>query len=121
MQITSEVRRSGSMQIWRMEPDGTNQVQVTKDDDYNNWFAHISPDNHWMVFISFTKDVAAGDHPPCKRVMIRIMPIDGSLLPKTIAYVYGGQGTINVPSWSPDGKQIAFVSYTFADDYYDKK
>jgi TolB protein len=30
--------------------------------------------------------------------------------PKVIAYVYGGQGTINVPSWSPDSKKIAFVS-----------
>jgi Tol biopolymer transport system component len=25
---------------------------------------------------------------------------------------YGGQGTINVPSWSADSKRIAFVSYS---------
>jgi len=112
--------RSGSMQIWRMKPDGSHQEQLTND-DYNNWFAHISPDNQWMVFISFSKDVAAGDHPPCKRVMIRLLPSNGKGQPKTIAYLYGGQGTINVPSWSPDGKQIAFVSYTFPDDYYEKK
>jgi Tol biopolymer transport system component len=44
-------------------------------------------------------------------VYLRHMALDGSN-PKVIAYVYGGQGTINVPSWSPDSKQIAFVSNT---------
>ena len=112
--------RSGSMQIWRMKPNGSHQEQLTND-DYNNWFAHISPDNKMMVFISFSKDVAAGNHPPCKKVMIRLLPSNGLGQPKTIAYLYGGQGTINVPSWSPDSKQIAFVSYTFPDDYYEKK
>ena len=29
---------------------------------------------------------------------------------KIIAYLYGGQGTINVHSWSPDSKKFAFVS-----------
>jgi TolB protein len=25
--------------------------------------------------------------------------------------LFGGQGTINVPSWSPDSRQLAFVSF----------
>ncbi len=112
--------RSGSMQIWRMKPDGSQQEQVTND-EFNNWFAHISPDGKWMAIISFGKDVAAGDHPPCKRVLIRMMAVNSQEKPTVLAYLYGGQGTINVPSWSPDGKQIAFVSNTFPDDYYDKK
>ena len=112
--------RSGRMQLWRMKPNGSAQEQVTND-EYQNWFAHISPDGKWIAFISFNKEVASNDHPPCKKVMLRNVPVNGNEKPKVIAYLYGGQGTLNVPSWSPDSKQLAFVSNTFPDDYYEKK
>jgi tricorn protease-like protein len=102
--------RSGTMQIWRMKPDGSDQEQVTND-EFNNWFPHISPDGKWIVILSFTKDVDPSDHPFYKQVYLRMMPAEGGT-PKVIAYVYGGQGTINVPSWSPDSKKLAFVSNT---------
>ena len=101
--------RSGLMQIWRMKADGSDQEQVTFD-DYNNWFPHISPDGKSMVFISYLKDdVAPAQHPPYKHVYIRHLPLTGGT-PKILAYFYGGQGSINTPSWSPDSKRIAFVS-----------
>lgn len=100
--------RSGTMQIWRMKADGSDQEQIT-DDGLNNWFPHISPDGQWIVFLSYNQDVAPGDHPFYKHVYLRMMPISGDS-PKVIAYLFGGQGTINVPSWSPDSKRIAFVS-----------
>jgi WD40 repeat protein len=101
--------RTGLMQIWRMRPDGSNQEQVTND-DFNNWFAHISPDGKSMVFLSFLKEeVEPAIHPPYKHVYIRIKPVDGGT-PKVLAYFYGGQGSINTPSWSPDSKRIAFIS-----------
>ena len=100
--------RTGKMQVWRMDPDGKNQTQLTFD-EMNNWFPHVSPDNKWLVFISFLKEVPADKHPFYERVYLRLMPINGGEA-KVIGYLYGGQGTMNVPSWSPDGKKIAFVS-----------
>ncbi|MGI4831933.1 MAG: TolB family protein [Janthinobacterium lividum] len=101
--------RTGTMQIWRMRPDGSQQQAVTTG-EFNDWFPHVSPDGKWLVFISFLKDeVAAGDHPFYKHVYLRLMPLSGGP-PKVIAYVYGGQGTINTPSWSPDSKRVAFIS-----------
>jgi TolB protein len=102
--------RSGQMQIWRMKPDGSGQERVTQDHKYNDWFPHLSPDGKWIVIISYGLDVAANDHPYYRQCYLRLLPVDGSAPPKVIAYVYGGQGTINVPSWSPDGTHVAFVS-----------
>jgi len=102
--------RSGLMQLWRMKPDGSEQEMVTND-EFNNWFPHISPDGKWIAFISYGQDVQPDQHPYYKHCYLRLMPITGGK-PRVIAYVFGGQGTINVPSWSPDSTRIAFVSNT---------
>ena len=99
--------RTGRMQVWRMKPDGTQQEQVTRD-DYNNWFPHPSPDGKWLVFLSYEPDVKG--HPENKDVMLRLLLLaDGKI--DVLAKLFGGQGTINVPSWSPDSRKLAFVSY----------
>lgn len=100
--------RTGTMQIWRMNPDGSEQKQITTD-ELNDWFPHVSPDGKRIVFISFPEEVKSDDHPFYKHVYIRMIPVNGDK-PEIISYVYGGQGTMNVPGWSPDSKRIAFVS-----------
>jgi TolB protein len=122
--------RTGHMQIWRMRGDGSQQEQLTFGEE-NDWFPHISPNDEWMVFLTYDKSVSG--HPENKDVMLRLMSLKQSplsqKLPKettnvnalgasfkdakitVLAKLFGGQGTINVPSWSPDGSQLAFVSY----------
>jgi hypothetical protein len=99
--------RTGRMQIWRMKTDGSEQEQVTHD-EFNNWFPHPSPDGKWLVFLTYEKDVQG--HPANKDVMLRLMPADRGEI-QVLVRLFGGQGTINVPSWSPDSKNLAFVSY----------
>jgi len=99
--------RTGQMQIWRMNPDGSDQEQITFDDS-NNWFPHISPDGQTMVFLAYEKGVAG--HPGGKDVELRLMSLKDRKV-RLLAKLFGGQGTINVPSWSPDGLKLAFVSY----------
>jgi TolB protein len=100
---------SGSMQIWRMHPDGSGAEQLTRD-AYANWFPHPSPDGRWVVFLAYLEDQGAA-HPFGRQVKLRLMDVrDGSVRDLTAPF-FGGQGTINVPSWSPDSRHVAFVAY----------
>jgi len=102
--------RSGLMQVWRMDVDGGNPTHMVVEES-NDWFPHVSPDGQWVVYIAYGKgDVAPGDHPANKQVELRLIPAAGGP-PRTLAALFGGQGTINVNSWAPDSRTLAFVSY----------
>lgn len=100
--------RSGLMQIWRMKADGSEQELVSAPAESADWFAHPSPDGKWIVYLSYDKSVKG--HPANRDVVLKLMPAAGGE-PRVIATLFGGQGTINVPSWSPESRQVAFVSY----------
>ena len=111
--------RSGSWDIWRIPAEGAgvndaNAEKVTSD-EHEDWFPHPSPDGKWLLFISFPKGTKG--HPPNQNVILRRMRMPGDKLePKAkieqVTALFGGQGTMNVNSWSPDGKRFAYVSYT---------
>jgi len=102
--------RTGRMQIWRMHLDGSGQEQVINDET-NDWFPHISPDGRWMTFIAYQKGVTG--HPADKDVTLNLISLEDKKNVKVLATVFGGQGTNNVPSWSPDSSKVAFVSYEY--------
>lgn len=105
--------RTGLMQVWRMNADGSEQTQMTFD-ECNNWFPHVSPDGETVAFLAYRKgEVSPGDHPANKNVEIRLMSSAGGPTRKLVE-LFGGQGTINVNSWSPDSMHLAFVSYRIA-------
>ena len=109
--------RTGLMQVWRMDADGRNQTQMSFHEDRNSWFPHVSPDGKNIVYIAYRKgDVDPGAHPANKNVELYLMPSEGGP-PKLLASLFGGQGTINVNSWSPDSRKIAFVSYRVKADF----
>lgn len=100
---------SGSMEIWRMKPDGTEQTQLTND-SHSNWFPHICPQNTHMVFLTYIHDQKQA-HLFGQQVLLRCMNLKTNEITELTDEFYGGQGTINVNSWSPDGTKIAFVRY----------
>ena len=102
--------RSGLMQVWRMNRDGSDPVQMTRNED-NCWFGHISPDGKKVVYIVYHRDhLMPNEHLPNMQCELWLMDADGSNAHRFCS-IFGGQGTINVNSWSPDSRQFAFVSY----------
>ena len=103
--------RTGLMQVWRMNADGSEQTQMTFDEDRNSWFPHVSPDGRKVVYLAYRKgDLEPGEHLPGKQVELKLMDAAGGAATTLVSF-YGGQGTINVNSWAPDSERFAYVRY----------
>lgn len=110
--------RSGSWDIWRIPATGAGEgdslAERVTSDEWEDWFPHPSPDGKHLVFLSFEKGTKG--HPPNKSVKLRMMKMPARKLKKepgisVVREFFGGQGTLNVNSWSPDGRRFAFVRY----------
>lgn len=102
--------RTGLMQVYRMNRDGSDIKQMTYEEQ-NNWFGHVSPDCRKVVNLSYRKgDLLPSEHLPNMRVELWMMNYDGSEREKIMEF-FGGQGSLNVNSWSADSRYFAFVSY----------
>ena len=99
--------RAGEVDLWRMRPDGSDLERMTHDPEVN-WFPHPSPDGKQILYLAYQRGTRG--HPAMQTVELRLMPADGGT-PTTLLTVTGGQGTINVPCWAPDGRRFAFVHY----------
>ena len=111
--------RSGRMQVWKMKTNGRRQTQMTFDTDMNAWFPHVSPDGKKVVYIAYHDyEVEPDSHPADKNVQLRMIPADGGE-PTVLLEFFGGQGSLNVNSWSPDCRRFAFVRYRLAEEVRD--
>jgi len=99
--------RGGTMDLWRIRPDGSDAQQMS-DDERVNWFPHPSPDGRHVAYLAYEEGTEG--HPPDREVELRVMPAGGGA-PRVLRALHGGQGTINVPSWAPDSGRFAFVEY----------
>lgn len=99
--------RRGHAQVFRMRPDGSGIQQLTNDERVN-WFPKPSPDDEWVVYLSFPPGTVG--HEANVQVLLKAMKQDGSQK-RTLLALFGGQGTMNVSSWAPDGRRFAFVRY----------
>ena len=97
----------GSVQLWRVRPDGSDLQQMS-DDERVNWFPHPSPDGRHVVYLAYENGTKG--HPANRCVELRMMPAEGGS-PQILTGFQGGQGSINVPSWSPDSRRFAYVFY----------
>lgn len=102
--------RGGTMQLWRVRPDGSGLRQMT-DDERVNWFPHPSPDGAAVLYLAYASDVAG--HPRDRDVELRLIDPEGGGM-RTVVSLFGGQGSINVPCWSPDGRSFAYMRYARA-------
>lgn len=102
--------REGLMQIYRMGRDGKDLTRMTNTQN-NEWFPHLSPDGKRVAYLTFQKgDLDPSQHVANLPVTLNVMDSDGGNSRK-LTELFGGQGTINVNSWAPDSRRLAFVRY----------
>lgn len=100
--------RPGHAQLARMPAVGDGMERLVASDTVD-WFPHLSPDGQFANYISFPAGTLG--HPADLDVEVRLVrTADWSHIIQQYP-LFGGQGTINVNSWSPEGHRFAYVAY----------
>lgn len=109
-QIYYNCDRDGHAQIWVMQADGSDQRKLFAD-DHVNWFPHPSPDGQHLLYLAYPPGTLG--HPADLPIALVLCDPQGQNR-RRILHFNGGQGTMNVPNWSPDSRAFAFVRYAKA-------
>jgi Tol biopolymer transport system component len=97
--------RSGRLQIWRMNADGSEPTQVTGDLSANS-SPHVSPDGKSVAFLSQASD--SGD--AIARTTLKILtPADGMI--RAVTEFDGNRGSLAMNSWL-DHNHLALIEYS---------
>ncbi|PRY26134.1 WD40 repeat protein [Aliiruegeria haliotis] len=99
--------QDGAVDLWRVRPEGGTPERMTSDARVN-WFPHPSPDGRHVLYLAY--EPGTEGHPSERNVELRLMPAQGGK-PVVLLEMFGGQGTINVPCWSPESDRFAFARY----------
>ena len=99
--------KDGQVDLYRVSPKGGTPERMTNDAAVN-WFPHPSSDGNNIVYLAYPPGTEG--HPGGLDVELRLMSQSGGES-RLLVSLFGGQGTINVPSWSPDSRACAFVRY----------
>ncbi|NQX25792.1 PD40 domain-containing protein [Microbacteriaceae bacterium VKM Ac-2854] len=101
----------GHAQLARIADGGGSPERLVQSDTVD-WFPHTSPDGRWASYISFPPGTQG--HPADLDVVVHVVATDDWTFSVQRHPLFGGQGTINVNSWSPDSSRFAFVDYPIA-------
>ncbi|KIS29015.1 biopolymer transporter Tol [Arthrobacter sp. SPG23] len=98
----------GHAQIARMRVDGEGRERLIESDTVD-WFPHLSPDGRYASYIRFPSGTEG--HPADLPVDVVLVSTSDWATPLHSCPLFGGQGTLNVNSWSPDSVRFAYVAY----------
>lgn len=102
----------GHAQLARVQVDGSGFERLLESETVD-WFPHVSPDGRFASYLQFPRGTEG--HPADLPVAVVLVSTGDWATPLHTWPLFGGQGTLNVTSWSPDSERFAFVAYPLSD------
>lgn len=99
----------GHAQLARLHRSNGSGPEQLLESETVDWFPHLSPDGRLASYIRFPSGTVG--HPTDLQVAVVLVSTGDWTAPLHTWPLFGGQGTLNVNSWSPDSKRFAYVAY----------